>query len=57
MKAQEQEQEQELLNTKNESTKYDCLDYLKSQKIPGPFSTAAVIHNFMKSGEESKENE
>ena len=48
---------QELLNTKNESTKYDCLDYLKSQTIPDPFSTAAEIHNFMKSDEESKENE
>ena len=46
---------QELLNTKNESTKYDCLDYLNSQNIPGPFSTAAEIHNFMKSDEESKE--
>ena len=28
----------ELINTKNESTKCNCLDYLKSQTIPGPFT-------------------
>ena len=45
---------QELINTKNESTKYDCLDYLKSQTIPGPFTTAFQVHEYMSCCPESK---
>ena len=46
----------ELINTKNESTKYDCLDYLKSQTIPGPFTTAVQVHKYMNCCPESKAN-
>ena len=42
------------ISTKNESTKYDCLDYLKSQTIPGPFTTAVQVHEYMSCCPESK---
>lgn len=38
---------QEFLNIKAESEKYEILDYLKSQPIPGPFTKPSEITNVM----------
>ena len=45
--------QQELINLKNETVKFELLEFLKSQDVPGPFSNIEEIKLFMRSTDES----
>ena len=47
--------QKELINLKSESTKYEILEFLKRQEVPGPFTKPTEVQTFMEASPDNKQ--